>query len=309
MIDERQLTVDINLLQRRSPREDTVGATIVGPRQHPTPSALHHRHSSQDQKAEWSRNRSVSFRTYGELNLDESPVVVLGCGHFFTAESVDGLAGLRDVYSADPVTGRFDGGLLEPAALLPVPCCPDCKRPMRQSAIVRYNRVVKAAVLDETSQRFLVKGLCDLRSLEERIDVAESTLEIEAGASSGPSHTSTGGPRRRTAPVDPVADRYHQLRLLEREVSKFCKATSDEQQPAKKLFDAVTEATALRRMLEVQRAEGGRHHPDLNTRMGSLSLERRPPTTLPTFDQLTRTKPADRGETTHPATPPVHPPE
>lgn len=49
-----------------------------------------------------------------------------------------------------------------------------------QSATMRYNRVVNAAVLDETSQRFLVKGLGDLRALEERIDVAESTLAWHA---------------------------------------------------------------------------------------------------------------------------------
>ena len=32
----------------------------------------------------------IELKEYGEINLEENPVIALGCGHFFTAESLDG---------------------------------------------------------------------------------------------------------------------------------------------------------------------------------------------------------------------------
>jgi hypothetical protein len=32
----------------------------------------------------------IEFKDYGEIDLEETPVVSLDCGHFFTAETLDG---------------------------------------------------------------------------------------------------------------------------------------------------------------------------------------------------------------------------
>ena len=32
----------------------------------------------------------IGFKEYGEIDLDETPVIALACGHFFTAETLDG---------------------------------------------------------------------------------------------------------------------------------------------------------------------------------------------------------------------------
>lgn len=184
----------------------------------------------------------LEFKTYSEIDLDESPIVVLGCGHFFTAESLDGLARLTDVYSTDR-TGKFVG-LKEAAALLPVPCCPDCKRPMRQSATQRYNRIVNAAVLDETSQRFFVKGSSDLESLETRIEAAEKVLQAAPTSEAAEERRPSVKEWRKGAPKNPSSERYKGLKLLERQLLKFCEAMSIKQQPSKKLGDAILEAIA-----------------------------------------------------------------
>ncbi|OIW28699.1 NFX1-type zinc finger-containing protein 1 [Coniochaeta ligniaria NRRL 30616] len=187
--------------------------------------------SKQDQRVDL-----LEFKVYKDIDLDETPIVVLSCGHFFTAESLDGLARLGDVYSSDR-TGKF-AGLLEPSALLPISRCPDCQSPMRQSATQRYNRVVNAAVLAETSKRFLVKGRIELHALEKRIDVAETQLErISSEDKDDPQGIQQSWRLRRT-----MSDRYKELKLLEREVLKFCKAVSIEQMPSKKLADAILEA-------------------------------------------------------------------
>jgi hypothetical protein len=37
----------------------------------------------------------LEFKTYSEIDLDESPVVALTCGQFFTAETLDGMYDFR----------------------------------------------------------------------------------------------------------------------------------------------------------------------------------------------------------------------
>lgn len=48
------------------------------------------------------------MKSYREIDVDETPVVVLGCGHFFTGESLDGILGMSDVYEVDG-NGEFIG--------------------------------------------------------------------------------------------------------------------------------------------------------------------------------------------------------
>lgn len=49
----------------------------------------------------------LEWNTYSEINLDETPNVMLRCGHFFTSESVDGFVGLDEVYTRDQ-NGNFN---------------------------------------------------------------------------------------------------------------------------------------------------------------------------------------------------------
>jgi hypothetical protein len=41
------------------------------------------------------------MKSYSEIDLNETPIVVLGCSHFFTAESLDGHIGMAEVYVQD----------------------------------------------------------------------------------------------------------------------------------------------------------------------------------------------------------------
>jgi hypothetical protein len=119
----------------------------------------------------------LEFNSNAEIDPSDSPVVLLGCGHCFTGETLDGMAGMDDVYTRDK-TGNFSGLQATPAQLaVSVPTCPDCKRPIRQFATSRYNCVVNRAVLDETSKRFLVKGRIELEALEREFEKIEEALE------------------------------------------------------------------------------------------------------------------------------------
>lgn len=108
----------------------------------------------------------LEFKSFGEIDLNSTPIVLLGCGHFFTAESLDGHMGMAKVYEMN-LEGEFvglqdiSGRLVETISR-----CPDCQCPIQQYATQRYNRVINRAVIDEMSKRFLVSGKARLQKLE-----------------------------------------------------------------------------------------------------------------------------------------------
>ncbi|KAH6616003.1 hypothetical protein B0J18DRAFT_403352 [Chaetomium sp. MPI-SDFR-AT-0129] len=166
----------------------------------------------------------LEFKTYAQADLDETPVAVLGCGHFFTGETLDGMLGMGSVYTADH-TGKYTA-LKEPSGeLTAVPACPDCRVPIRQFATRRYNRVVNQAVLDETSKRFLVAGRAKLADLDKRVTAMEETL-------TKPSQLSRLAWRNTT-------QRYDTAKALRREATHLRFDMKAEHQPTKKLFDAI----------------------------------------------------------------------
>jgi len=118
----------------------------------------------------------LEMKSYREIDVDETLVVVLGCGHFFTAESLDRILGMSEVYEVDGY-GEFTG-LKDVSGDLAqlIPCCLDCKCLVRQFATQRYNRVINRAILDEMSKRFLTTGRDELRELKQRIAELERNL-------------------------------------------------------------------------------------------------------------------------------------
>lgn len=169
----------------------------------------------------------LEWKTYSEISLDETPIVVLGCGHFFTSESVDGFVGLDEVYTRDK-DGKFDG-LRDVSSSLAnvIPSCPDCKQPIRQFVTKRYNRVINRAVMDETWKRFLIKGRTDLEGLESRLNDIEEKLNS----------------KRPTVDVGDTKSqleaRYAACARLAREALALSKAMEAENQPMKRLTDAI----------------------------------------------------------------------
>ena len=119
----------------------------------------------------------IMMTPYADLDLDESPIIVLGWGHFFTIETLDGLVALKDVYKVDSRAGQFCA-LIENAELaVSVPQCPNCRCPIKQYVTKRYNRLINRAVIDETSKRFIVQGQQELLMIETGVDDLGDWLE------------------------------------------------------------------------------------------------------------------------------------
>ncbi|KAH7208159.1 hypothetical protein BKA60DRAFT_652423 [Fusarium oxysporum] len=135
-----------------------------------------------DVQASAERNALLSIvdllenKPYREVDLDENPIVLLGCGHFFTGRSLDSLLGMGEVYLMNN-HGQFLG-LKDFSGSFSknVPCCPDCNQPIRQYTTKRYNRLVNRAIMNETAKQFLVKESNELYEIETNLKEHEQKL-------------------------------------------------------------------------------------------------------------------------------------
>jgi hypothetical protein len=201
------------------------------------------------------------MKTYKEINPDEAPIVVLGCGHFFTAESLDGLVGMGNVYIIGG-NGEFTG-LKDIYAELAqsIPRCPDCQRPVRQHATKRYNRIINRAVIDEMSKRFLVSGQDELRELEQQIKKLDQGLETTRmeiinmiRPLSARAFTTaifrTQSPRFSNI-ENMLKERQEKSKRLHMTLQSSRKKFANRHQPAQKLYDAIVHAARQRPMNEL----------------------------------------------------------
>lgn len=91
---------------------------------------------------------------YRNIDLDEMPVICLPCGHIFTLESLDGQMDMGKHFDIDenghPVGIRTSS---QPFSMDEIKRCPDCRAPL--GTIRRYGRIVRRAMLDESTKKFI----------------------------------------------------------------------------------------------------------------------------------------------------------
>ena len=199
----------------------------------------------------------LEMKTYGEIDLDETPVLVLGCGHFFTAETLDGHVGMTEVYIQDGY-GEFTGVRDAPATLAwTVPRCPDCQSPIRQHCAKRFNRVINRAVIDEMSKRFLVQGQVDLRDVERQVveleyDLHDSGGDIIKSLRQAAAHYSGQITSAFAAKItQQLKERHAKATEFEKAIQSLLVKAADKNQPAQKLHDATVNAMRRRSIDEL----------------------------------------------------------
>ncbi|EYE96762.1 P-loop containing nucleoside triphosphate hydrolase protein [Aspergillus ruber CBS 135680] len=103
------------------------------------------------------KERVVDFilaETYAEIDLDENPCIFPRCGHFLTIESMDGQMDMKKYYvmeDSKPVAIRSSS---EPFSVDDIKRCATCRGSLRD--LSRYGRLVRRAILDESTKRFLL---------------------------------------------------------------------------------------------------------------------------------------------------------
>lgn len=92
---------------------------------------------------------------YRDINLDEDPVIVPPCGHIITVANLDGYMSMDDHYVTSP-----DGSIVAlektstPFDVKEMKSCPTCRGSLK--FISRYGRIIRRALLDEATKKFLV---------------------------------------------------------------------------------------------------------------------------------------------------------
>lgn len=138
----------------------------------------------------------LELKNYKAIDIDDTPIVALACGHFFTAQTLDGefssrlldintdsmgitgAIGLHQVYKVDAMTGEAVALEEIPLAMAPaIPKCPHCQIPIRQHVSPRYNRLINRAVIDQMTKRFIVTGQADLENLQQRLENVDRDLD------------------------------------------------------------------------------------------------------------------------------------
>ncbi|CAI5945837.1 unnamed protein product [Closterium sp. NIES-65] len=130
----------------------------------------------------------VTLETLGEIDPDESPVLVLPCGHAYTVETLDGHLGLNQVYQeaedgsagGSSAAGAGAGGGVGGSAgkwvavrpfddggLSALKGCPECRQPI--TGLRRYGRMVNKALLDESERKFALSCLADQQQLQTKL--------------------------------------------------------------------------------------------------------------------------------------------
>jgi hypothetical protein len=188
----------------------------------------------------------ILFQSYSEIDLNETPIIVLGCPHFFTTETLDGQVELKEVYTHDPVTGRFTGLVENSELAVKVPQCPHCQRPIRQHVTQRYNRLVNRAVMDEMSKRFIVSGQHEIQELETNLRTLEQDLEVSRQSlipdDTLPPETTPGFENMINRLMQKISskikNRYSRASGLELAIKSCQSRMADRHQPATKLHNA-----------------------------------------------------------------------
>ncbi|OGM45677.1 hypothetical protein ABOM_005444 [Aspergillus bombycis] len=124
-------------------------------------------------------NAQASVR-YDDINVNEDPLIFLSCGHYYTVSSLDGIMEIKEYYNVHPHTGTIVSPRLSRRVMsddAKLPGCPECRMPLRD--IHRYNRIVKKALLDESTKRFIVTANLAYKKLVIAIEKHETQLEEE----------------------------------------------------------------------------------------------------------------------------------
>ena len=206
----------------------------------------------------------LEMKLYSEIDVDENPIIVLSCGHFFTIETLDGMIGIDKVYSIDQ-QGNFIGTAdISRELIEQVPRCPDCKCQIKQFVARRYGRLVNRAIVEAMTIRYLSHGTNTLAEIHGEI----TKLENELVASNAAWKQSTQ--RRSGENLDrSLQQRYRCTLKLYTRIHRFISTSGSHDQPACKINQAM--------VLASRKAQ----HQNLDGRLASLSIQNSEITSTP----------------------------
>lgn len=195
--------------------------------------------------------------TFKEIDLDENPCIVPSCGHILTIESMDGHMSMSDFYIMDgegSIVGLKNSA--EPFSASGMKSCPTCRGPLRN--LNRYSRIVRRALIDEATKKFIVWANKEFIPLLAKMQRAEAELCEAAGANQVTSYDDAslnslvseplqlrGSRGQQISQIGKLVrkeEKYGTIIGLRREIKKFLQQVSEKEQPFGRIYDLVQDA-------------------------------------------------------------------
>lgn len=115
----------------------------------------------------------VMLSTYADHSLNDDPIIVLPCGHFYTVFSLDGHLGMDEVYiRAEQQSNQFIElqSFHEATSIREKPTtCPDCRSIVH--SIYRYGRILRLSELRSLERKFLMSIQGELTAYARKLDI------------------------------------------------------------------------------------------------------------------------------------------
>ncbi|KAI8964905.1 hypothetical protein F5Y11DRAFT_58985 [Daldinia sp. FL1419] len=195
---------------------------------------------------------------YHEIDLDEDPCIFPDCGHFATKTNMDGIMDMKahyEISAEENPTAILHTS--EPFSMKEVKVCPTCRGSLRN--ISRYGRIVRRAILDEATKKFISW------SQNEYSRLAELLLDVQGRISTAPpppqalqkiasKNKKAKFPAGRAKQIVSIRNwvgdsRYDEALNLWQMISDFIKKVRAEEQPFQRVNDFVLHAVRLRKTL------------------------------------------------------------
>jgi len=124
----------------------------------------------------------VQLSTYEEHNLDEDPILVLPCKHFYSTSTLDGHLAMNEVYVKDEIGENFICVRpLREADISEKPkSCPDCRSVIH--SIRRYGRLLRLAELRSLERKHVMLVHQSLRHISTQREISQEEKKLNGQA-------------------------------------------------------------------------------------------------------------------------------
>ncbi|KAG6087821.1 hypothetical protein E4U15_007340 [Claviceps sp. LM218 group G6] len=199
----------------------------------------------------------LELKTYGEIDLEQEPCIFPDCGHFLTVASMDGQMDMTSHYVVD-AEGHPVGinKVSEPFSMdgSGVPVCASCRGSLRH--IARYGRIVRRAMLDEATKKFIswskakhIHFASSLLKAETALETAADlgTVTVKSAQSKRPTITLPRFSYLGYLDGETKNKRYGKLLRLWKDINQFVKEVQKEEQPFQRVADLVRHTNRQRK--------------------------------------------------------------
>lgn len=197
----------------------------------------------------------IMMLTYLEVGLNDDPCLFPPCGHIMTMANMDGHMDMAKHYDTT-AEGRVVG--LKPAPPFSndeLKVCPTCRGPLR--SISRYGRIVRRALLDESTKKFIVWSNKVYFGLQSQFQAAQDQLSnttetVLVGALAPVKLHISGNPTiqfrwlKEAVGALMLHSRYAQIIQVRNSIHAHVKKVRKEEQPFKRVHDFCQDARRRR---------------------------------------------------------------